>query len=113
MTCGLVLTTLRLHRAQIVVTAAFLAVLVASAALHGSVSASFTAGRDAQTCGPAGCGSLAHDVAQRFQVGGTLLGYLALFPAAIGAFWGAPLLGREFETGTTSYRLAHTRARHL
>ena len=29
-------------------------------------------------------------VTQRFQVGGTLLGYLALLPAAIGAFWGAP-----------------------
>ncbi len=103
MTRGLVLATLRLHRAQIVVTAAFLVVLLATAALHGSVSAGFIAGRDAQTCGPAGCGSLAHDVAQRFQLGGTLLGYLALLPAAIGAFWGAPLLGREFETGTTSF----------
>lgn len=103
MTRGLVLATLRLHRAQIVVTAAFLVVLLAIAALHGSVSAGFIAGRDVQTCGPADCGSLARDVAQRFQLGGTLLGYLALLPAAIGAFWGAPLLGREFETGTISF----------
>jgi hypothetical protein len=39
---------------------------------------------------------------------GQLLPYLGLLSAVIGAFWGAPLLGREYETGTS--KLAWTQS---
>ena len=42
-------------------------------------------------------------MAQRYLVFGQLLPTIGLLPAGIGAFWGAPLLGREFENGTTHF----------
>ena len=61
------------------------------------------------------CGQLANNFL--FQVGATtfypvvyLLGMAGVVavPAVIGVFWGAPLIAREFETGT--YRLAWTQS---
>ncbi len=103
MTAGLVLTTLRLYRAQIVVTGVLLALLVSAAVVHGWATASFISGNRAVTCPSPSCDALAGQVEQRYQVFGQLLPFIGLLPAAIGAFWGAPLLGREFETGTTHF----------
>jgi len=103
MTAGLVLTTLRLYRAQIVVTAVLLALLASAAVMHGWVTGSFIADYRASNCPSPSCDELAGLVAQRYQVFGQLLPFIGLLPAAIGAFWGAPLVGREFETGTTHF----------
>lgn len=103
MTSGLVLTTLRLHRAQIVVTAAFLAVLVVTAWVHGSATAAMIADYRTGRCAPLGCAALAAEVQQRQRVVSVMVGYLGVLPAAVGAFWGAPLVGREFETGSITF----------
>ena len=55
------------------------------------------------------CGGLLADFQTRFTGSlEQLLGWLNLLPPLIGAFIGAPLLAREFETGT--WRLAFTQA---
>jgi hypothetical protein len=102
-TAGLVLTTLRLYRAQIVVTAALLALLASAAVVHGLKTSSFIADHPLDGCPSPSCDALAAQVGQRYQQFGELLPFIGLLPAAIGAFWGAPLLGREFETGTTHF----------
>jgi len=102
-TVGTVLTTLRLYRAQIVVTAALLALLALAAVLHGSATGSFIADYGAVSCPSPSCDALAAQVGQRYLLFAELLPLIGLLPAAVGAFWGAPLLGREFETGTTHF----------
>ena len=108
MTFGVVLTTLRMHRMQIVVTAVSLLALVVVAALHGSATAAFIAEQRAGDCAAHGCLDLPQRVADRYRLLGEALPYLGLVPVAIGVFWGAPLLGREFEAGTS--RLAWTQS---
>ena len=103
MIVGLVLTTLRLYRAQIVVTGTFLAALVVAVLVDSSTTSSIITEYGSGSCDPEGCGDLVVEVGQRYQVFGQLLPYLGLLPAAIGAFWGAPLMGREYETGTTKF----------
>ena len=103
MTAGLVLTTLRLYRAQILVTGILLALLTSAAVVHGLATASFIATQGVSNCPSPECDALAAQVGQRYQLFGDLLPVIGLLPAAIGAFWGAPLLGREFETGTTHF----------
>jgi hypothetical protein len=51
---------------------------------------------------------LTDPVEQKYATFGQLFPYLGLLAAAIGAFWGAPLLGREFESGTS--KLAWTQS---
>jgi hypothetical protein len=99
----LVLTTLRLYRAQIVGTAVLLALLASAAVVHGWTTASFIADFGEGNCPSPTCDALADQVEQRYLVFGQLLPAIGLLPAGIGAFWGAPLLGREFETGTTHF----------
>jgi len=60
-------------------------------------------------CQPASCGDLANQFFQQLNAAGTyqvvyLLGIMlvALAPAVIGLFWGAPLVARELETGTSA-----------
>lgn len=103
--------TWRQHRAQLLTTAGFLAVLglllLGSAAeARGYVSRYFPDGCPA---GFAHCSSpeVAAGLGERYDAVYTLFGWMPLvLPALIGAFWGAPLLGREYERGT--HRLAWT-----
>ncbi len=104
---GLVLTTMRLHRAQVVVTAVLLAVLATTLTLDGravdSLVADYRLG-----CDPQACGELSRQIERHLSRLGQLLPFLGLIPAAIGAFWGAPAVGREYEAGTT--KLAFTQS---
>jgi ABC-type transport system involved in multi-copper enzyme maturation permease subunit len=102
-TAGMVMTTLRLHRAQIVITAALLALLAVAAVLDGLATMSFISDYRASNCPSPSCDALPGLVEQRYLLFGQLLPFIGLLPAAIGAFWGAPLLGREFENGTTHF----------
>ncbi|MGW5161685.1 ABC transporter permease [Nonomuraea wenchangensis] len=101
--------TWRQHRAQILVTAGFLA-LLGLLLLGSAVEASqYVAEHAPPGCpGPAvACGELAAALGQRYDAVYSVFGWMPLVaPALIGAFWGAPLLGREYERGT--YRLAWT-----
>jgi len=90
--------TWRQHRAQILLTAAFLAVL-GLLLLGSAVEATVYTSGCADGC-PVGLG-------ERYDAVYSVFGWMPLvLPALIGAFWGAPLLGREYERGT--HRLAWT-----
>lgn len=105
---GVALTTLRLFRAPIVATAALVSVLVLLAVMSGSqVEAAVSAGI-AAGCQPSDCVAIADRAQQDDPFFGQLLPFLQLLPAVIGAFWGAPLVGREFDSGTA--KLAWTQS---
>lgn len=84
--------TWRQHRAQILVTAGFLAVVGVVLLVHGLGAAGLT--DDALH---------AHYEQVYFY-----LSWLPLVPLVVGLFWGAPLLARELERGT--HRLAWTQS---
>ncbi|GAB3151701.1 ABC transporter permease [Microbispora hainanensis] len=103
--------TWRQHRAQILVTAAFLA-LLGMLLLGSAVEAiRYMSEHAPPGCpGPAvACGDLAAALGRRYDAVYSVFGWMPLVaPALIGAFWGAPLLGREYERGT--HRLAWTQS---
>ncbi len=55
-----------------------------------------------------GCGDLVGGFVTRFENTQNLIAFLNLLPALVGAFFGAPLLAREFDQGT--WRLAWTQS---
>ena len=85
--------------------AAALYLLIAGLAIHHAYTA-------VAACHPAGsniCQQVAGDFLNAYAPGvGPVLGLLQVVPALIGAFAGAPLLAREFESGT--FRYAWTQA---
>ncbi|MEU6729224.1 ABC transporter permease subunit [Nonomuraea wenchangensis] len=96
--------TWRQHRLQVLVTTALLAVLGAVLLISGLGTADFAAqnapAADCVADTPA-CSAYRVEMNERMYSVGELLGWLPLLaPALIGAFWGAPLLAREFEQGT-------------
>ncbi|MFI7699748.1 ABC transporter permease [Nonomuraea sp. NPDC049480] len=103
--------TWRQHRAQILFTAGFL-VLLAILLIGSAVEARiYIAGHAPPGCpGPAvECGDLEAALGRRYDAVYSIFGWLPLvLPALVGAFWGAPLLGREYEHGT--HRLAWTQS---
>ncbi|MFC4531562.1 hypothetical protein [Sphaerisporangium dianthi] len=103
--------TWRQHRAQILVTAGLLAVL-GLLLLGSAVEAKlYVAGNAPPGCpGPApACWDLTAALSERYYAIYTIYGWMPLVaPALIGAFWGAPLLGREYERGT--HKLAWTQS---
>ncbi|MFF5212855.1 hypothetical protein [Streptosporangium sp. NPDC000396] len=103
--------TWRQHRAQILVTAGLLAAL-GLLLLGSAVEANlYIADHAPPGCpGPAStCWDLAAALDDRYDAIYTIYGWMPLVaPALIGAFWGAPLLGREYERGT--HKLAWTQS---
>lgn len=96
--------TWRQHRMQVLLTTALLAVLGAVLLISALGAADFAAqnapATDCVTDTPT-CGAYLVEMNERTRPVGELLGWLPLLaPAMIGAFWGAPLLAREFEHGT-------------
>src|SRR6476661_2444588 len=106
----MLLTTLRQHRGQIIVTAILLLALGIGFAVHAAMASAFIQAHRETECLPAEpfCAALTDPVEQKYATFGQLFPYLGLLAAAIGAFWGAPLLGREFESGTS--KLAWTQS---
>ncbi|MEW9547031.1 hypothetical protein [Nonomuraea sp. NPDC050783] len=103
--------TWRQHRAQILVTAGFLALLGALLLVSAVEAGRYVAQHAPPGCpGPAAaCGDLAVALGRRYDAVYSVFGWMPLVaPALIGAFWGAPLLGREYERGT--HRLAWTQS---
>ncbi|MEU8252151.1 hypothetical protein [Nonomuraea sp. NPDC048916] len=103
--------TWRQHRAQLLVTAALLAafgLLLLGSAVEARL---YLAGHAPPGCpGPApACWDVAVALADRYDAVYTIFGWMPLVaPALVGAFWGAPLLAREYERGT--HRLAWTQS---
>ncbi|GII78213.1 transporter [Sphaerisporangium rufum] len=101
--------TWRQHRAQLLVTAGLLLVLGGVLLVSGLQAVRYLSEHAPPGCpGPAAsCGEVNSALAERYHAVYQLFGWLPLVaPGLVGAFWGAPLLGREHERGTT--RLAWT-----
>jgi hypothetical protein len=98
--------TWRQFRAQAVAAAAILAVLAIALAITGSALAADASRAGLPAC-QANCGAVASAFLSQIKAGvfpalfyaGIVLMYLA--PGLIGIFWGAPLIAREFEAGTS------------
>jgi hypothetical protein len=86
--------TWRQHRTQVLVTVGLLLGLGVFLLVHGLGTADIAArlASDPQ--------ALADALGERFRPVNNVLGWLPLAPAAIGLFWGAPVLAKEFERGT-------------
>lgn len=114
--------TWRQFRVQAVAGATGLAAFAVLLALTGPHLASLYAGSGINGCQAASCAQLASNFLQQLYAAGTywvlyLLGVvlILLTPAVIGLFWGAPLIARELETGTSAlaWNQSITRARWL
>jgi hypothetical protein len=114
--------TWRQFRAQALTAAAALAAFAILLAATGPHLASLYAVSGVSGCQPASCAHLASDWLTQLYAAGTywvlyLLGVviILLAPAVIGLFWGAPLIARELETGTSAlaWNQSVTRTRWL
>lgn len=102
----------RQHRAQLCATALLLAlvaliVLPSGLAMRESISAPTMSGCASNGSAP-GCADLIAGFFSQFESTQNLVAFLNLVPALVGAFFGAPLLAREFEQGT--WRLVWTQS---
>jgi hypothetical protein len=108
-------------RAQAVTAAAALAAFAALLAATGPHMASLYAASGLSSCRGGSCPNLAGYFLMQLQTGGYTFLYLIsvtsilLAPAVIGLFWGAPLIARELETGTSplAWNQSVTRTRWL
>jgi ABC-type transport system involved in multi-copper enzyme maturation permease subunit len=96
-------------RVQVITAAAALAAFAVLLAATGPHLAGLYNASGLSACQPASCGHLASNFLQQLYAAGTywvlyLLGIMliVLTPAVIGLFWGAPLIARELETGTSA-----------
>ena len=114
--------TWRQFRAQAFTATAALAVFAVLLAATGPHLASLYAASGISGCQATSCEHLASNFLQQLYSGGTywvlyLLGVVAILltPALIGLFWGAPLIAREMETGTSAlaWNQSITRTRWL
>ncbi len=112
--------TWRQFRTQTWITAGGLAVLAALLVVTGRSIADAYADANVAACG-ADCTTAIESFLRQVRAGagGTVYpfttGMVYVVPALIGIFWGAPLLAREFETGTylLAWSQSVTRARWL
>jgi hypothetical protein len=106
--------TWRQFRAHAVTAVAALAAFAVLLAVTGPHLASLYATSGIAGCHGDSCGQLATNFLSLLGAGGYPVVYMlgiagiALAPAIIGIFWGAPLIAREFETGT--FRLSWTQS---
>ena len=98
--------TLRQHKVQIVVTASCLFVVGLILLWHGVATSRYLADRAPAGC-PATtttCQSFERDaLLPRWAQMQPLLNFLLFAPFLIGGFWGSPLVGQEYERGTTKF----------
>lgn len=88
--------TYRQHRGQLLVMSGLLVALGVMFTVSWLEASAFVASHAGL-----GSGDLDAALGRRYQAVYTLFGWLPIVaPALIGVFWGAPLLGREFERGT-------------
>jgi hypothetical protein len=94
-------------RAQAIIAAAAMAAFAVLLAATGPRLASLYATSGIGGCRPADCGQLADNFLQNAQ--GTYgvvyllsIAFIMLSPAVLGLFWGAPLIARELESGTSA-----------
>jgi hypothetical protein len=96
--------TWRQHRIALTGVAALLGALAVCLWLAGTrVHDAYAAAAACQPTGSPGCQTLADTFNATWNTMGIAAIFLQLVPALIGAFAGAPVLGRELETGTFRY----------
>jgi hypothetical protein len=96
-------------RVQVMTAAVALGAFAVLLAATGSRMVSLYAASGLSDCAPSTCGQLASNFLLQVNAAGPygllyLLGVIliAVTPAVIGLFWGAPLIAREVETGTSA-----------
>src|SRR5262249_38550641 len=109
-TAAMAWVTWRQHRLQLVVGAGLIGAVALSLLISGLPIRTAYHRHALATCLPpttrSGCDLIVHHFTSEFANSVRAVRYLALLPAFIGVFVGAPLLAREFEQGT--FRLAWT-----
>lgn len=105
---GLTLTTLRLYRAQILATMVLVVALLLLAVSTGMLAAAAIDSSVAGGCEPVDCAAAVARAEQSYPLFTQVLPFLTLLPAVVGAFWGAPLVAREYDSGTV--KLAWTQS---
>jgi hypothetical protein len=101
----------RQHRIQLSAGIALMVVLAALLVWTGHEMTSYLRSTGLSACLAAhggGCDSFSRLFESRYGGLLTNIAYLNFLPMLVGVFWGAPLVGRELETGT--YRLAWTQS---
>ena len=95
--------TLRQHRAQLLTTAGLLAAFGALLLVSGIEAMRYLAENAPEGCpGPgAACAAVVDGMGDRYELAYPIVSILPLVgPALVGAFWGVPLLAREYERGS-------------
>lgn len=114
--------TWRQFRTQAYVTAAALAAVAVTLGVSGAALTHLYGTSGVPACGAASCGRLAagflqvvHDDQAYTAIYYLSIALLYVVPGVIGLFWGAPLITREFETGTfrMAWNQSTTRSRWL
>lgn len=104
--------TWRQHRLQFLIGFVLLGVIALAALASGLPIRTAYHRQALSSCLPpttrSGCDLIVRHFQTEFADGVRIVRYLALLPALVGAFVGAPLLAREYEQGT--FRLAWTQA---
>lgn len=96
--------TFRQMRAAIIGTAALTGIIVVALAVHGGIARGVSS-RLAQACtstDTATCHHLQDQLWGMYKTITPYLGYLTITTVLVAAFWGAPLISREIETGTAA-----------
>ncbi len=94
----------RQMRAAIIGTAALTGIIVVALAVHGSIArgVSSRAWHACQSTDTVTCHYLQNQLRGMFTTIAPYLGYLTITTVLVAAFWGAPLISREIETGTAA-----------
>lgn len=108
MIAGLVLTTLRLYRIQIAATGVLLAAFVAWLFLNLRALQPLLDAYRSGSCRGNDCTALLEQVDRGMSVVASVVPYLGLVPAGVGAFWGVLAVGQEYEAGTTQLALTQS-----
>lgn len=97
--------TLRQHKVQILVTTGSIFAIGLILLWHGTVTAQYIMNHAPAGCpaSTATCRAFEDTLLPRWTQMQPLLNFLLFAPFMIGAFWGSPLIGQEYERGTTKF----------
>ena len=100
--------TWRQHRAEAAVGAAVLAAAIATLVVIGQDAHRLARQLGVPGCAQSGCGSALEELHKHYHWLPPVTGSLIAVPLLVGMFWAAPLVSREYETGT--HRLVWTQS---
>ena len=100
--------TWRQHRAEAALGAALLAAMIAALVVIGRGAHDLARQLGVPGCAQSGCGSALEELHKHYHWLPPVTGSLITVPLLVGMFWAAPLVSREYESGT--HRLVWTQS---